>query len=88
MKTFEQTLQEVNRIKGRTIILRHLADLLENDFLPVSEDTQPKNLLLTEEKIPVHSKIIDEVIEDLLNEAQELQEKLSEINQSVITPTK
>lgn len=86
MKTFEATLKEVKRLKGRSVVLRHLADVLENDFLSPSDAMPPKHLLLTDEKIPVDSETIDEVVADLLNEDSEIKQKLTEINQSTLTP--
>jgi len=88
MKTFKETLEEVRRLKGRRIVLRHLADLLESEFLAASDEALPKHLLLSEDKVPVSADVFDSVVADLLSEIKDIEDKVHDIDQLTLTPPK
>lgn len=88
MHTFSELQAKLNAAKNRKTVLMHLIDLLEGEFVSPSADTQPKRLLLSDEKIPVPQSAFNDVVDDLMKEVEELTEEADTILQSTLKSSK
>lgn len=88
MPTFADLQKNLVEARGRRTVLMYLANLLESDFLPPSADSQPKRLLIMDDKVPVPKDVIDTVVEDLLKEADALATQAESIMNMTVPNTK
>jgi hypothetical protein len=88
MPTFSELQAKLMAAKNRRLVLLHIADLIEGEFLSPNPESQPKRLLLNDDKVPVPQTAFDEVVESILKEVQELDESIQQILQSTLQDSK
>lgn len=88
MQTFSELQAKLTSAKNRRLVLLHLADLIEGEFLSPNKESQPKRLLLSDEKVPVPQSAFNEVVESMLKNVKELDESIEEILQSTLQGSK
>jgi hypothetical protein len=64
MTTFKEVQDRLGRAVSKGVVYRHLIEHLESSFLPLG-GASPKNVLLTDTKLPVPEAILTEVISEL-----------------------
>jgi hypothetical protein len=84
MPTFSELHEKLLAAKNRRLVLLHIADLIEGEFLSHNPESRPKRLLLNEDKVPVPQTAFDEVVESILKEVQELDKHIQQILQSTL----
>jgi hypothetical protein len=86
MSTFGELQTRLTAAKQKKIVLQHLIDHLDTNFVP-SGGNKPKNFLLDEQKVPLPSSAFESVIADLLlAESQELDQEIHTILQATVAP--
>ncbi len=88
MSTFSELQEKLNAARNRRSVLMHLVEYLEGEFIAQSQEVKPKQLLLTEEKVPVPQAAFDSVVETMLKEVAELEDDINTILQSTLKPPK
>jgi hypothetical protein len=88
MSTFSELQEKLNAARNRRSVLMHLVEYVESEFVAQSQEQKPKQLLLTEEKVPVPQTAFDSVVEAMLKEVAELEDDINTILQSTLKPPK
>ena len=84
--TFQELQDQVNALRFRRVIVNHLVEHLDAEFLP-NLDQQPKKALLTDEKVRVPVEIFEAVAADLTNWLKSLSAEEQKLLASAITIT-
>lgn len=88
MNTFSDLHKQLQTKTGRRLVLLHLSNLIEEDFLSPSPEIKPKRFLLNDEKVPVSQEVLNGVVETLLNEVSELDDDINIIMDSTLKSSK
>lgn len=85
MATFKELIKQLSDAQGKREIYQHLADHLGDSFLP-SMASEPKKVLLTDEKVKVSTALIETVIQELLSGISHLNTQIENIQSAHLAP--
>ena len=88
MNTFAELQNTLREKVGRRLVLLHLSDSIETDFLSPSPEIKPKRLILDDDKVPVSQEVLNGVVESMLDEVESLDDDIRIIMQSTLDPSK
>lgn len=88
MSTFSELQESLNSAKHRRSVLMHLIEHIEGEFISQVQGGKAKQLLLTEDKVPVPQSAFDGVVEGMLKEVSGLEDDIETILQSTLKSSK
>lgn len=65
MSTFQELQSQLTKAKFKRTVIQHLIEHIDSNFRPIAGG-DPKNKLLTDEKVPVPANIFEEVVSEVL----------------------
>lgn len=87
MSTFKELQDAMTSAKFKRTVIQHLIEYVDSNFRPIAGG-DPKNKLMTDEKIPVPPAVFEAVVSELLVKADgELEARMTEILASSIQGT-
>lgn len=89
MSTFSELQAKLKALQGRKVVLLHLVNMLEADFVftPKVPAAKPNRVLLDEDKLPIQVDTFDEVIKRMLEEVEEINVSIKEILEAPLNQT-
>lgn len=88
MNTFFDLQKQLHIKVGRRLVLLHLSNLIEEEFLSPSPEIKPKRFLLNDERVPVSQEVLNGVVETMLDEVSELDDDIKIIMESTLKSSK
>ena len=87
MSTFQELQSQMTTAKFKRTVIQHLIEYIDTNFRPVAGG-DPKNKLMTDEKVPIPPAIFESVVSEVLVQVDgELEAKMTEILGSSIQGT-
>jgi len=79
MSTFQELQAAITTAKFKRTVIQHLIEYIDSNFRPIAGG-DPKNKLMTDEKVPVPPAIFESVVSEVLVHVDgELEARMTEI---------
>jgi hypothetical protein len=79
MTTFQELQSQLTTSKFKRTVIQHLIEYIDTNFRPIAGG-EPKNKLMTDEKVPVPPAIFESVVSEVLLQVDgDLEAKVTEI---------